>query len=167
MNVVTIFIYIVLLCHAKRIEILIMIFIIIDIIKEECNLQREIENVFDAFGIYNTFDDIIFIGFSDGANIGAQQGYLIPKIKRMLLINGPLMINFHKTKSGILAFENEKIEMIYGEQDPSYKYVGLLDFIDSKFLEVDTLEGIDHNFTNALPDFEQLICGFVKDFRCN
>ena len=136
-------------------------------VEEKCNLQREIGNVFDAFGIYNTFADIIYIGFSDGANIGAQQGYLIPEIKRMLLINGPLMINFHKTKRGILAFKNEKIEMIYGEQDRSYNYVGLLNFIDSKLLEVNTLEGIDHNFTNALLDFEQLICGFVKDFQSN
>lgn len=134
-------------------------------VAEQCNLQREIGNVFDTFGIYNTFDDIIYIGFSDGANIGAQQGYLIPEIKRMLLINGPLMINFHKTKRGILAFENEKIEMVYGKQDPSYKYVGLLDSIDSKFLFVNTLENIDHNFTNALSDFEQLIFGFVKEFQ--
>lgn len=134
-------------------------------VEEQCNLQSEMGNVFDTFGIYNTFDDIIYIGFSDGANIGAQQGYLIPEIKRMLLINGPLMINFHKTKRGICAFENEKIEMVYGKQDPSYKYVELLDSIDSRILLVNTLENIDHNFTNALPEFEQLIFGFVNEFQ--
>lgn len=133
--------------------------------EEQCNLQNEMGNIFDTFGIYNTFDDIIYIGFSDGANIGAQQGYLIPEIKRMLLINGPLMINFHKTKYGICAFENEKIKMVYGKQDPSYKYVGLLDSIDSRILLVNILENIDHNFTNALPEFEQLICGFVNEFQ--
>lgn len=134
-------------------------------VEEQCNLQREVRIVLDAFGIFNAFDDIIYIGISDGANIGAQQGYRISELKRMLLINGPLMINFHKTKRGILAFENEKIEMIYGERDPSYNYVGLLDTIDSKLLEVNTLEEIDHNFTNALPKFEQLIFGFVKEFQ--
>ena len=134
-------------------------------VEEQCNLQREMKKVFDAFGVYNTFDDIIYIGFSDGANIGAQQGYLIPEIKRMLLINGPLMINFHKTKRGIVAYENEKIEMVYGTQDPSYKYVELLDSIDSKVLLVNTLENIDHVFTNALSEFEQLIFGFVKEFQ--
>lgn len=134
-------------------------------VEEQCNLQREMKKVFDAFDVYNTFDDIIYIGFSDGANIGAQQGYLIPEIKRMLLINGPLMINFHKTKRGIVAYENEKIEMVYGTQDPSYKYVELLDSIDSKVLLVNTLENIDHVFTNALSEFEQLIFGFVKEFQ--
>ena len=134
-------------------------------VEEQCDLQREIGNVFDTFGIYNTFDNIIYIGFSDGANIGAQQGYLIPEIKRMLLINGPLMINFHKTKRGIVAYENEKIEMVYGTQDPSYKYVELLDSIDSKVLLVNTLENIDHVFTNASSEFEQLIFGFVKEFQ--
>ena len=63
------------------------------------------------------------------------------------------------------SFENGKIEMVYGERDPSYNYVGLLDAIDSKLLEVNTLEEIDHNFTNALPKFEQLIFGFVKEFQ--
>lgn len=75
------------------------------------------------------------------------------------------MINFHKTKRGICAFENEKIEMVYGKQDPSYKYVELLDSIDSRILLVNTLENIDHNFTNALPEFEQLIFGFVNEFQ--
>lgn len=134
-------------------------------VEEQCNLQSEMGKVFDAFGVHNTFDDIVYIGFSDGANIGAQQGYLIPEIKRMLLINGPLMINFHKTRRGIVDFENEKIEMVYGTQDPSYKYVELLDSIDSKVLLVNILENIDHFFTNALSEFEQLIYGFVKEFQ--
>ena len=48
---------------------------------------------------------------------------------------------------------------------PSYKYVELLDSIDSKVLLVNTLENIDHVFTNALSEFEQLIFGFVKEFQ--
>ena len=55
--------------------------------------------------------------------------------------------------------------MVYGKQDPSYKYVELLDSIDSRILLVNTLENIDHNFTNALPEFEQLIFGFVNEFQ--
>lgn len=132
-------------------------------VEDQCDLQDEINKAFDYFGIYGTFHNIIFVGFSNGANIGAQQGYLIPEIKRMLLINGPLMINFHKTKRGLSAFGNNKIEMAYGEKDPSYKYVEMLNIVDSKSLAVKTLAGIDHNFTNALPEFENLIYGFVSE----
>lgn len=49
-------------------------------------------------------DDIYFIGVSNGALVGAQQGYRESRIKGMLLINGPLMINWYKTRKGIEAF---------------------------------------------------------------
>ena len=35
----------------------------------------------------------------------------------MLLINGPLMINYHKTIKGIKAFGAKPIDVVYGENE--------------------------------------------------
>ena len=42
--------------------------------------------------------EIYYMGQSNGALIGAWFGYKYSKIKRMLLVNPPLMYNWHKTK---------------------------------------------------------------------
>ncbi|MDO5332213.1 MAG: hypothetical protein Q4E99_05985, partial [Bacillota bacterium] len=42
------------------------------------------------------FKEIYYMGHSNGALIGAWEAYKYPKIKKLLLINGPLNYNFHK-----------------------------------------------------------------------
>ena len=90
------------------------------VIEEYCNKKN-----------YKDYE-IYYMGHSNGAIIGAQFGYKYPQIKKMLLINAPLMINYHKTKEGLLKFNQDKITMIYGDLDPSYKYVELLNNIKNK-----------------------------------
>lgn len=70
--------------------------------------------------------EVYFFGFSKGGLIGAQHATQNKKIKRMVLINGPLMIYYHRTKDGMTKFDGERITYIYGSLDPSYKYSGLL-----------------------------------------
>ena len=79
------------------------------------------------------FDDykIYYLGYSNGALIGAWFGIKYPKIKRMVLVNGPLMYNVHKTKEGALSFKGESINFIYGEYDQSIGYVELLKSIEN------------------------------------
>ena len=99
---------------------------------------------------------IYYMGQSCGALIGASLGHQYPQIRRMLLINGPLMINWHRTKAGATDFKGEKIVFVYGEQDPSYKYVPMLDLIDNPAKSVVVIPRANHNFVGMLEEFQKL-----------
>ena len=63
--------------------------------------RNPLDNAMEVIKEYATqFDDytIYYLGFSNGALIGAWFGTNYLKIKRMALVNGPLMYNYHKTK---------------------------------------------------------------------
>ena len=92
-----------------------------------------------------SINEVVYIGFSAGASSGAQQAHTIPEIKAMLLINGPLTINYIKQKKGIEAFLGP-VHMIYGEKDPSFKYIGLLEFVKSDTFSYHICESADHYF---------------------
>ena len=101
--------------------------------------------------------DVYFIGMSNGAILGARFGHSHLEIKRMLLINGPLMINWPKTKRGLEQFEGECVTMVYGSLDPSYKYAEMVEFIDNPGkIRLVKYEGADHNFKNMDELFQSL-----------
>lgn len=104
------------------------------------------------------FDDykIYYLGYSNGALIGAWFGIKYPKIKRMVLVNGPLMYNLHKTKEGALSFKGESINFIYGEYDQSIGYVELLKSIENDKIKVFIEEGQDHHFSKSEEDFQKI-----------
>lgn len=115
-------------------------------------------NVIEKYCSKNNYKnyEIYYMGHSNGAVIGAQFGYKYPQIKKMLLINAPLMINYHKTKEGLLKFNQDKITMIYGNLDPSYKYVELLNNIKNIKINCVIIKGQDHHFSKNNYDFSQL-----------
>ena len=59
-------------------------------------------------------NDRYCIGVSNGALVGAQQGYRESRIKGMLLINGTLMINWYKTRKGIESFLEKRYVYFMG-----------------------------------------------------
>lgn len=99
---------------------------------------------------------IYYMGHSNGALIGARYGIKYPQIKRMLLINTPLMINWHRIKEGIQEFSGEKITFIYGSLDPSYKYTPLLTPLLNDKIKLEIIEGQDHHFSKNTYDFKEL-----------
>lgn len=113
----------------------------------------------DAFSVIEDyakrFNDykIYYLGFSNGAIIGAWFGVKYPKIKRMALVNGPLMFNFHKIKDGALSFKGESINFIYGEYDQSIGYVDLLKTIENDKIKVYVEQGQDHHFSKSEEEF--------------
>lgn len=116
------------------------------------NAMKVIEDYakrFDDFKIY-------YLGYSNGALIGAWFGIKYPKIKRMALVNGPLMYNLHKTKEGALSFKGESINFIYGEYDKSIGYVELLKSIENDKIKVFIEEGQDHHFSKSEEDFQKI-----------
>ena len=109
-------------------------------------LDYDIKIIEDYAKVFDSYQ-IFYIGFSKGATIGAWFGAHYPKIKRMVLINGPLMYNYHKTKQGVLDFVGEKITFIYGSLDPSIKYTELLKLLISNRIKLEIVLGANHYFS--------------------
>ena len=99
---------------------------------------------------------IFYMGNSNGALIGAWYGINYPKIKRMLLINGPLMYNWHKTKEGIQKFYEEKMVLVYGSLDQSFRYTELIKPLENEIVKLEIIEGQDHHFSKNSFDFKDL-----------
>ena len=121
--------------------------------------NNPLDNAMEVIEDYaKRFDDfkIYYLGYSNGALIGAWFGIKYPKIKRMVLVNGPLMYNLYKTKEGALLFKGESINFIYGEYDQSIGYVELLKSIENDKIKVFIEEGQDHHFSKSEEDFQKI-----------
>lgn len=92
---------------------------------------------------------ILYMGFSDGARIGACHGADHPEICRMVLLNCPLMINWHKTKAGILRFSGEQSTFVFGSLDPSCRYAELIRTLEKENprIRLEIVAGQDHHFS--------------------
>lgn len=123
-------------------------------VEYDCDLELEINYISDELGAY---DEMYFIDISNGAIIGARQGFGINGIQKMLLINGPLMINYHKTIKGIKAFGAKPIDVVYGENDPSAMYTVWLENEKISNCDVRIIPGADHNFSGMEDVFEDII----------
>ncbi len=98
--------------------------------------------------------EIYFLGVSKGGLIGLWHWADNPRIKRMVCINAPLMINFHgKTLPGVKKLGKGNLTMVYGSRDPSYKYTPFVD----KWTTVEIIEGADHNLMGLESNFSQMI----------
>lgn len=116
------------------------------------NAMEIIEDYAKIFGNYK----IYYLGYSNGALIGAWFGVKYPKIKRMALVNGPLMYNFHKTKEGALSFNGDMISFIYGEYDQSIGYIDLLKNMENDKIKVFVEKGQDHHFSKSEESFQEI-----------
>ncbi len=109
---------------------------------------------------FNTFE-IYYFGNSCGGLLGARYAHLYPNIKKALLINPPLSMSYHKTKNSIEKFEGENMVFIYGSLDPSFQYVGLLDFVKNPKISYKILDGEDHNLSNNTTTYEELLDNYL------
>lgn len=109
--------------------------------------------------------EVAAFGNSQGGKMLVAYAYMCPKIKSVLAVNAPLMINLHKTKAGIKNFEGDMIHMIYGEKDPSYPYVEILRSSISPKFSYSTVKNADHKFTNMLEEFISLPERFLFDIQ--
>ena len=109
-----------------------------------CDLEEEIKCISKYIGDYK---EIFFVGISNGASIGAAQCRKIEKIKDAILINAPLMINFHKIKEGAKKFRGNNMYFLYGEDDPSCRYIEILDSIKNTACKYKIIKGEGHDFS--------------------
>lgn len=95
---------------------------------------------------------LYFFGNSNGCIKGIELAAKGIPFQRMILINMPLMINFHKTKKWISKIYETDIIAVYGKRDPSYSYVPFIDGITDNFKTV-IIPDADHNFVGKMDDF--------------
>lgn len=74
----------------------------------------------------------------------------------MVLVNMPLMMNFHKTVQWINAMPEANIVTVYGETDPSYRYIPFLETKKLENVEILKVAGADHNFKGMMEEFIEL-----------
>jgi hypothetical protein len=121
------------------------VFVSATIIDTKDSFQKDIQLLEECLG--TTDFEIYYLGVSKGGLIGIWHGCDEPRILKMVSINAPLMINFHgKTLPGIKKLGKEKLTMVYGSLDPSYKYVLFVE----KRANVQIIDGADHNLNKSL-----------------
>lgn len=128
------------------------IFVSATTIDTKASFQRDIQMVEDNLETSNF--EIYYIGVSKGGLIGIWHGCDEPRIVSMVSINAPLMINYHgKTLPGVKKLGREKLTMVYGSLDPSYKYIPFVE----KHANVQIIEAADHNLSGFTTRLHQII----------
>ena len=106
--------------------------------------------------------EIFFFGHSNGGIKGLELAANGVAFKRMVLVNMPLMLNFHKTVQWINAIPETDIVTVYGEKDPSYNYIPFLECKNLSNVEIVKIHGADHNFRGMMGEFLELSDILIK-----
>lgn len=109
---------------------------------------------------------LYFIGVSNGATQGLIDAAKEFPFRRMLLVNMPLMINFHKIKDALTRVATD-IRFVYGERDPSITYVPFLELVTGRDTcaaraEIVRVPQADHNFAGMTDTFLSLGMGVLQ-----
>ena len=100
--------------------------------------------------------ELYFIGSSNGAYQGLVFATRAFHFKKILLINMPLMLNYHKIKAALDVLSDTKVTFVYGEYDPSYNYLPFLqNRYESKF-KILISNRADHTFSNMTDEYAAL-----------
>lgn len=99
---------------------------------------------------------LYFIGSSNGAFQGLLEATRTFRFKKMLLINMPLMLNYHKIKAALDALTETEVIFVYGEHDPSYNYLPFLKNRYESKCRILVSAGADHTYTNMTDEYAAL-----------
>ena len=108
-----------------------------------------LEEMLRKFGFENP--ELYLFGNSDGCRKGLALATEIP-FRRMILVNMPLTINFHRTKKNLSLIPDSDVIAVYGEKDVSYPYAALLEG-KSERVKVVRVPDADHNFAGKTEEF--------------
>ena len=103
-------------------------------------------NIMDEPSLY-------FIGASNGAYQGLVTASKHFRFIKMILINMPLMINYHKSKAALDSLTDTEVLFVYGDLDPSFKYVPFLQTRYRDRFKIRIREGADHNFRGMIDEY--------------
>ena len=91
-----------------------------------------------------------------GGSNGAYQALMLATrvpVRRLVLVNMPLMLNFHKTCRALQVLDRTEKHFVYGSLDPSFSYLPFLERRAYPSTEILRIEGADHNFTDRLDEY--------------
>ena len=91
---------------------------------------------------------ISLMGVSNGGVRVLQLASTADNVRRILLVNMPLMINFHKTKKYLEGITGARTTLLYGERDPSFPYLAFIENKHLSHVDIITAPNADHNFTD-------------------
>ena len=97
--------------------------------------------------------ELFFFGHSNGGVKGLELAASGVPFERMVLVNMPLMLNFHKTVQWINASPETNIVAVYGEKDSSYRYIPFLQIKNFQNVEIVKIADADHNFKGMIKEF--------------
>lgn len=123
------------------------------------DVNNPLDNAFTVIEKYTSkFEDykVYYLGFSNGALIGAYFGINYPKIKRMLLVNMPLIYDINLIKNNLNNFNNEKVTIVYGSLDYSINLLENIKNVKSNRLDIKVILNEDHYFSKDEEDFYSL-----------
>ena len=111
--------------------------------------------------------ELYYIGNSNGSTQGLLTATKYFAFQRMVLVNMPLMLNFHRIKEALTRADTE-IRFVYGEKDPSISYVPFLRNASLKEgnlarTEIVTVDGADHNFAGMTDVFIGQCLSVIRD----
>lgn len=121
--------------------------------------NNPLDNAFTVIEKYTLkFEDykVYYLGFSNGALIGTYFGINYPKIKRMLLVNMPLIYDINLIKNNLNNFNNEKVTIVYGSLDYSINLLENIKDIKSNRVDIKVILNEDHYFSKDEEDFYSL-----------
>lgn len=90
--------------------------------------------------------ELYCMGISAGGAFLGAYAYRYARIKKLLLVNPVIQINYNHLLNG-LENTTSDITIVFGELDPSYKYSFMLDSVKRENVKIITVPTADHRFS--------------------
>ena len=116
-------------------------------------LERDLKVIHKLFN--HKIKKIYYMGYSNGALIGACYAHLFQDIQKIVLINPPILRHWLKIKPALQKINNPTT-FIFSNQDPSFPYIELLTFVKNPQINISIIQNTDHYFSNKLDEFINL-----------
>ncbi|MBE6553136.1 MAG: hypothetical protein E7666_02220 [Ruminococcaceae bacterium] len=121
--------------------------------------RRMIKVYADDAGFSNF--SLTLIGSSNGASRILLLATVFSQTRRLLCINMPLMINYHKTAKHLALLPTVEKLFAYGTRDPSCSYLPLLEAKQDPLCRVVRVQNADHTFHGQLDELMALVDSFM------
>lgn len=122
----------------------------------ECALSYDADQaVIEKYAANRGFADftVLLIGSSNGAYQNLFLAAKLPQTQKILCINMPLMINYHKITRQLQAMVAIEKVFVYGTKDPSHAYSPMLEMKKYAMCRIICVNGADHTFKDRIDEF--------------
>ncbi len=99
--------------------------------------------------------DLYCMGISAGGSFLGAYAYRYRQIKKLLLVNPVIQINYNHLLNG-LENSSADVTIVLGESDPSYKFLFMLDSVKRENIRTVSVPNADHHFSGK-ENFELFI----------